>query len=76
MSKIDGHNKRCAFNTLEATARVLPILLEDGRKEFLDTVVLLVDSQKNLYSGQKAMWAHMPGAPEVHYNVSRVVGGM
>lgn len=62
---MDLHNKKCAFSTLEATAKVLPALLQDGRKQFLDTVVLLVDSQKGLYNGQKAMWTHIPGAPEV-----------
>lgn len=62
---MDLHNKKCAFSTLEATAKVLPALLRDGRKQFLDTVVLLVDTQKGLYNGQKAMWTHMPGAPEV-----------
>ena len=65
VSKMDLHNKKCAFSTLEATAKVLPALLQDGRKQFLDTVVLLVDQHKGLYSGQKAMWTHIPGAPEV-----------
>lgn len=62
---MDAYNQKMAFNTLEASARVLPVLLRDGRKEFLQTVVLLVDGQKALYHGQKAMWTHIPGAPEV-----------
>eukprot|EP00903_Cladosiphon_okamuranus_P009694 g9223.t1 len=73
VSKMDLHNKKCAFSTLEATAKVLPALLKDGRKQFLDTVVLLVDAQKGLYNGQKAMWTHIPGAPEQRQRVCQIL---
>lgn len=68
---MEAYQKKHAFNTLEATARVLPLLLKDGRKMFLDTLVMMVDSTKILYNGQKAMWTHFPGAPEVRMNRGR-----
>lgn len=64
-SKIESFQKTCAINTLENSAAVLPMLLREGRAEFVDTVVLLLDSTKPLYHGSKTMWASLPGAPEV-----------
>lgn len=63
---MDHFQKNCAINTLEASAKVLPLLLRDGRLEFVETVVLLLDHTKTLYSGSKTMWTSLPGAPEVH----------
>lgn len=41
------------------------MLLTEGRADFVDTVVLLLDPTKPLYHGSKTMWASLPGAPEV-----------
>lgn len=41
------------------------MLLAEGRADFVDTVVLLLDPTKPLYHGSKTMWASLPGAPEV-----------
>lgn len=66
VSKMDHFQKNCAINTLEASAKVLPLLLRDGRLDFVETVVLLLDHSKPLYCGSKTMWTSLPGAPEVH----------
>ncbi|CAM9396742.1 unnamed protein product, partial [Scytosiphon promiscuus] len=73
LNKMETYQKKHAFNTLEATARVLPLLLRDGRKMFLDTLVMLVDATKILYNGQKAMWTHFPGAPEQRLKVCHMM---
>lgn len=65
MSKMEAFQKSCALRTLNATANVLPLLLKDRRKEFIPTLVLLLDPSKSLYNGSKTAWTSVPGAPEV-----------
>lgn len=65
MSKMEGYQKTNAIRTIDASAKVLPMLLRDGRIEFLETVVLLLDPSKPLYNGSKTLWTNLPGAPEV-----------
>ncbi|CAM9913858.1 unnamed protein product, partial [Laminaria digitata] len=64
VSKMESFQKSCALRTLTATANVLPLLLKDGRKEFIATLVLLLDPSKSLYLGSKTAWTSLPGAPE------------
>ncbi|CAM9990002.1 unnamed protein product, partial [Ectocarpus fasciculatus] len=73
VNKMEPYQKKHAFAPLEACARVLSPLLKDGRKEFFETLVLLVDATKIVYNGQKAMWTHFPGAPEQRAKVCTIM---
>lgn len=63
--------KDLVVHTLEATANVLPLLLRDGRSEYVETMVLLLDRTKPLYSGG---FASGLGAPEVEDTVRNFRG--
>lgn len=70
-SKFGKFEIGCAKRTLEMSCNVLPILLQDGNTEFLDTVTMLFDSNKTIFSPLKTMWTTAAGSPEASVTCPR-----
>ncbi|CAM9124645.1 unnamed protein product, partial [Sphacelaria rigidula] len=63
-SKFGKFEIGCAKRTLEMSCNVLPILLQDGNTEFMDTVTMLFDPTRTIFSPLKTLWTTAAGSPE------------